>query len=102
MLWLVASYFLQGIGELSLSPVGMSSMTRLAPKRFFGLTMGVWFASIALGNLIAGIVGGNIDPEKLAEMPVLFRRTAIAQFAAAAVALALVVPIRRMLARNAR
>ena len=102
MLWLVSSYFLQGIGELSLSPVGMSSMTRLAPKRFFGLTMGVWFASIALGNLIAGIVGGNIDPEKLAEMPVLFRRTAIAQFAAAAVALALVIPIRRMLARNTR
>jgi proton-dependent oligopeptide transporter, POT family len=102
MLWLLASYFLQGIGELSLSPVGMSSMTRLAPKRFFGLTMGVWFASIALGNLIAGIVGGNIDPEKLEEMPLLFQRTAIAQFAAAAVALALVVPIRRMLARADR
>ncbi|PYP81118.1 MAG: MFS transporter [Gemmatimonadetes bacterium] len=102
MLWLVASYFLQGIGELSLSPVGMSSMTRLAPKRFAGLTMGVWFTSIALGNLIAGLVGGNVDPEKLTQMPALFQRTAISLFVAAALLLALVVPIRRMMARTAR
>ena len=102
MLWLIASYFLQGIGELSLSPVGMSSMTRLAPRRFSGLTMGAWFTSIALGNLIAGIVGGNVDPEKLAEMPLLFQRTAISLFVAAGLLLLLVVPIRRMLARTAR
>jgi proton-dependent oligopeptide transporter, POT family len=102
MLWLVASYFLQGIGELSLSPVGMSSMTRLAPKRFSGLTMGVWFTSIALGNLIAGLVGGNVDPEKLEQMPLLFRRTSISLFVAAALLLLLVVPVRRMMARTAR
>ena len=102
MLWLVASYFLQGIGELSLSPVGMSSMTRLAPRRFAGLTMGVWFTSIALGNLIAGLVGGNVDPEKLAEMPALFQRTSISLFVAAALLMLLVVPIRRMMARTAR
>jgi POT family proton-dependent oligopeptide transporter len=102
MLWLVASYFLQGIGELSLSPVGMSSMTRLAPRRFAGLTMGVWFTSIALGNLIAGLVGGNVDPEKLAEMPALFQRTSISLFVAAALLMLLVVPIRRMMARTTR
>jgi proton-dependent oligopeptide transporter, POT family len=102
MLWLIASYFFQGIGELSLSPVGMSSMTRLAPKRFAGLTMGAWFASISLGNLIAGIVGGNVDPEKLAEMPRLFQRTATSLFVAAVLLLALIVPIRRMMERRAR
>jgi POT family proton-dependent oligopeptide transporter len=102
MLWLVASYFLQGLGELALSPVGLSSMTRLAPKRFAGLTMGAWFTSLALGNLIAGLVGGNVDPEKLAEMPVLFQRTAFSLFAAAALLLLLVIPIRRMMARTAR
>ena len=80
----------------------MSSMTRLAPKRFSGLTMGVWFASISLGNLIAGLVGGNVDPEKLAQMPALFQRTAISLFVAAALLLLLVVPIRRMMARTAR
>jgi proton-dependent oligopeptide transporter, POT family len=97
MLWLVASYFLQGLGELSLSPVGLSSMTKLAPKRFAGLTMGAWFTSLALGNLIAGLVGGNVDPEKLAEMPKLFQRTSISLFIAAAVLMMLVVPIRRMM-----
>jgi POT family proton-dependent oligopeptide transporter len=102
MLWLVASYFLQGLGELSLSPVGLSSMTKLAPKRFSGLTMGAWFTSIALGNLIAGLVGGNVDPEKLAEMPALFQRTAISLFIAAAVLLMLVAPIRKMMERNDR
>jgi POT family proton-dependent oligopeptide transporter len=102
MLWLIVSYFLQGIGELSLSPVGMSSMTRLAPKRFSGLTMGVWFASISLGNLIAGLVGGNVDPEKLDQMPALFQRTAISLFVAAGLLLLLVVPIRRMIARTVR
>jgi POT family proton-dependent oligopeptide transporter len=100
MLWLVVSYFLQGIGELSLSPVGMSSMTRHAPKRFTGLTMGVWFTSISLGNLIAGLVGGNVDPEKLAEMPALFQRTSISLFVAAGLLFLLVVPIRRMIART--
>jgi POT family proton-dependent oligopeptide transporter len=100
MLWLVVSYFLQGLGELSLSPVGMSSMTRLAPKRFSGLTMGVWFTSISLGNLIAGLVGGNVDPEKLAEMPALFQRTSISLFVAAGLLFLLVVPIRRMIART--
>jgi POT family proton-dependent oligopeptide transporter len=102
MFWLIGSYFLQGLGELALSPVGLSSMTRLAPKRFSGLTMGAWFTSLALGNLIAGIVGGNVDPEKLAEMPVLFQRTAISLFLAAAVLMVLVVPIRRMMERNTR
>jgi proton-dependent oligopeptide transporter, POT family len=102
MLWLLVSYFFQGIGELSLSPVGMSSMTRLAPRRFAGLTMGAWFASISLGNLIAGIVGGNVDPEKLAEMPALFQRTAISLFVAAALLLLLIVPIRRLMERTNR
>jgi POT family proton-dependent oligopeptide transporter len=102
MLWLLVSYFFQGIGELSLSPVGMSSMTRLAPKRFAGLTMGAWFASISLGNLIAGLVGGNVDPEKLTEMPALFQRTATSLFVAAALLLLLVVPIRRLMERSNR
>jgi POT family proton-dependent oligopeptide transporter len=101
MLWLVGSYFFQGLGELSLSPVGLSSMTRLAPKRFAGLTMGAWFTSLALGNLIAGLVGGNVDPEQLAEMPRLFQRTSASLFIAAGVLLVLVVPIRRMMARTA-
>jgi POT family proton-dependent oligopeptide transporter len=97
LLWLIASYLLQTWGELSLSPVGLSSMTKLAPRRFVGQMMGVWFTAAALGNLIAGIVGGHVDPEKLQEMPRLFMRTSISLFIAAGVIWALVIPIRRMM-----
>ena len=97
MLWLVFSYFLQTIGELSLSPVGLSSMTKLAPRRFVGQMMGVWFMAAALGNLIAGLVGGHVDPENLKEMPALFQRTAMSLFIAAAVLGLLSIPIKRMM-----
>jgi POT family proton-dependent oligopeptide transporter len=97
LLWLTVSFFLQTCGELSLSPVGLSSMTKLAPRRFVGQMMGVWFLASALGNLIAGIVGGHVDPEKLDEMPRLFMRTSVSLFIAAAVIWAAVVPIRKMM-----
>ena len=97
MLWLTASYLLQTLGELALSPVGLSSMTKLAPRKFVGQMMGVWFMASALGNLIAGLVGGHVDPEKLNEMPQLFQRTAFSLFIAAAVLGAMVIPIRRMM-----
>jgi POT family proton-dependent oligopeptide transporter len=97
LMWLVVSFFLQTCGELALSPVGLSSMTKLAPQRFVGQMMGVWFMASALGNLIAGIVGGHVDPEKLDEMPRLFMRTSLSLFIAAAVIWALAVPIRKMM-----
>ena len=97
MLWLVASYFLQTLGELSLSPVGLSSMTKLAPRKFVGQMMGVWFMAAALGNLIAGLVGGRVDPENLQQMPELFLRTALSLFIATIVLALLIVPIRRMM-----
>lgn len=97
MMWLTASYFLQTLGELSLSPVGLSSMTKLAPRKFAGQMMGVWFMAAALGNLIAGIVGGHVDPENLNQMPALFQRTAMSLFIAALVLGAMIIPIRNMM-----
>ena len=58
--WLVAAYFLHTSGELCLSPVGLSSVTKLAPKPLVGQMMGVWFMATALGNLMAGILGGQL------------------------------------------
>lgn len=52
--WLVVTYFLHTIGELCLSPVGLSAITKLAPARVAGLMMGVWFLSISTGNYIGG------------------------------------------------
>lgn len=83
MIWLIASYFFQTLGELSLSPVGLSSMTKLAPRKFAGQMMGIWFLASALGHLIGGLVGGHVDPEKLEQMPTLFITTAGALFVAA-------------------
>ncbi len=81
--WLVVSYFIQTIGELLLSPVGLSSMTKLSPRKYVGQMMGIWFLATSVGNLIAGLVGGNVDPEKLEQTPMVFIGTAIALIAAA-------------------
>ncbi|MDQ6690657.1 MAG: peptide MFS transporter [Gemmatimonadota bacterium] len=95
--WLVLSYLFQTIGELSLSPVGLSSMTKLAPYKFKGQMMGIWFMASAIGNLIAGLVGGRVDPEKLDQMPRLFWQTSIGLFVAAVVCGLLVFPVRKMM-----
>ena len=97
-LWLVASYFFQSVGELCLSPVGLSSMTQLSPRRYVGQMMGVWFLALSVGNLIAGLVGGSVDPEKLEQTPALFTGTTVALLVAAGALGLLVVPVRRMLA----
>ncbi len=57
--WLIATYFFHTCGELCLSPVGLSSVTKLAPERLVGQMMGIWFMATSLGNLIAGIAGGS-------------------------------------------
>ena len=95
--WLVASYFFQTVGELSLSPVGLSSMTKLSPRKYVGQMMGIWFTASALGNLVAGLVGGNVDPEKLEQMPTLFFTTSVSLFIAAVVLGVLAIPIRKMM-----
>jgi POT family proton-dependent oligopeptide transporter len=95
--WLVSSYFFQTVGELALSPVGLSSMTKLSPRKYVGQMMGIWFTASALGNLVAGLVGGHVDPEKLDQMPTLFSTTATSLFVAAAVLALLAIPIRRMM-----
>jgi len=57
MLWMVGAYALQTVGELMLSPVGLSMVTKLAPARFASALMGVWFLSNAAGNKLAGSIG---------------------------------------------
>ncbi len=59
--WLVVTYFLHTCGELSLSPVGLSSITKLAPADRVGQMMGIWFVGAALGNLFAGLVAGQLE-----------------------------------------
>jgi POT family proton-dependent oligopeptide transporter len=66
--WLVVTYFLHTCGELALSPVGLSSFTKLAPRDRVGQMMGIWFVAAALGNVFAGLVAGrleNMAPQQL-------------------------------------
>src|SRR5919198_478527 len=58
--WLIGLYFLHTVGELCLSPVGLSIVTKLAPARIVGFMMGWWFLSIAFGNKLAGMAGGGV------------------------------------------
>jgi len=59
--WLVVTYFLHTCGELCLSPVGLSSMTKLAPENRVSQMMGIWFVAAALGNLFAGLIAGQLE-----------------------------------------
>ena len=59
--WLIVTYFLHTCGELCLSPVGLSSMTKLAPENRVGQMMGIWFVAAALGNLFAGLIAGQLE-----------------------------------------
>ena len=67
--WLVLTYLLHTFGELCLSPVGLSSMTKLAPPRFVGQILGIWFLATAIGVNLAGQFSGNIDPANVATIP---------------------------------
>jgi POT family proton-dependent oligopeptide transporter len=99
--WLFASYLFQTFGELCLSPVGLSSMTKLSPRKYVGQMMGIWFLASSVGNLIAGLVGGSVDPEKLEQTPKLFIATTAALVVAALVLAALTPFIKKLIPREA-
>ena len=60
-LWLIAVYFFHTTGELCISPVGLSVVTKLAPKQFASLLMGIWFLSSFFANTIGGFFAGSYD-----------------------------------------
>lgn len=61
MFWLIFAYFFHTMGELCVSPVGLSYVSKLAPAKLVGLMFGVWFTCTAIGNWLAGSTGGLID-----------------------------------------
>jgi POT family proton-dependent oligopeptide transporter len=67
--WLILTYMFHTWGEICLSPVGLSSMSKLAPKRFVGQALGVWFLATAVGNNLAGQISGEFDPKDVAGIP---------------------------------
>jgi len=75
--WLIMTYLLHTFGELCLSPVGLSSVTKLAPRKLAGQMMGIWFLATALGNLLAGLLAGEFDPNVVQHWPVLYLKIVI-------------------------
>ncbi len=92
--WLVGVYLLHTYGELCLSPVGLSLVTKLAPQRIVGLMMGVWFLSIASGNKVGGWVAGLFETLPL---PLLFGAVAGTTIGSAVVLVLLIRPVRKLM-----
>jgi POT family proton-dependent oligopeptide transporter len=95
--WLISTYLLHTFGELCLSPVGLSSVTKLAPKRFVGQMMGIWFLGASLGNLIAGLAAGRFDADAVDQMPDLYLQIVLISIGSGLLLLAFSRPIRKMI-----
>jgi POT family proton-dependent oligopeptide transporter len=95
--WLIATYLLHTLGELCLSPVGLSYTTKLSPKRLVGQMMGMWFLSLSLGNLAAGLIAGEFDANNVAAMPRQYMHIVYFTVGLGAVLLALSRPVRKLM-----
>ena len=93
--WLLLAYLLHTFGELCLSPVGLSNITKLAPARYVGQMMGTWFLGSAVGNLFAGLIGGHVGASDASALPGQFLQMALVGAAAGALMLLFARPIRR-------
>ena len=92
--WLNLCYFLSVVGEMCLSPVGLSAMTKLAPARAAGFVMGVWFLSLSIGDWMAGRAGSLFESMPL---PKLFGISGVVPIVAAVILALLVKPTKRLM-----
>jgi POT family proton-dependent oligopeptide transporter len=92
--WLIGCYFIQELGELSLSPVGLSVFTKLSPVRIVGFMLGVWFLADSLGSKIAGFAAGFIST---APLPQLFGVVAAVCLGASFIAFLMIRPVRSLM-----
>ncbi len=99
--WLISTFTLHTFGEICLYPTGMSATTKLAPRNLVGQLMGIWFMSLAFGNLIAGLYAGEFDPKAIEANPHmlvdLFGYFAKIMLGAGLLVLILYKPIRKMM-----
>ena len=92
--WLIGCYFIQELGELSISPVGLSVFTKLAPVRIVGMMLGLWFLADSVGNKVAGYAAGFIST---APLPQLFGVVGAVCVGASLVAFAIVKPVKQLM-----
>jgi POT family proton-dependent oligopeptide transporter len=95
--WLFFTYLLHTMGELALSPVGLSSITRLAPKRFVGQMMGIWFMCSGLGNVIAGLIAGELTGDDLDSIPGVYLRIVLITVGCGLLLIAFTKPLKKLI-----
>ena len=96
-MWLVVTYFFHTLGELALSPVGLSAVTKLAPPRYVSQMMGTFFMGLSLGNVFAGLMGGKLDPSEITQMPDVFMQIVYLGVGAGLVFLVFSPPIKKLI-----
>ncbi|MEM9172505.1 MAG: oligopeptide:H+ symporter, partial [Pseudomonadota bacterium] len=95
--WLIMTYLLHTFGELTLSPVGLSATTKLAPKRYVGQMMGIWFLATSLGSLISGLIAGEFDAENVAAMPDQYMQLVLTYAGIGVLMLLLTKPVKKLM-----
>jgi POT family proton-dependent oligopeptide transporter len=95
--WLIGVFLFECLGELCLSPVGLSTVTKLAPARFAALTMGAWYLSISIGNFTAGSLSGFFDETNTSSMTTLFGSMAVAAVVATVLMVLMVPTVRKLM-----
>ena len=96
--WLITTFLLHTMGELALSPVGLSATTKLAPKNFKSQMMGIWFVGTALGNLVAGLLAGHATGgEGLEDMPATYMQIFLTSAGGGLLLLLLYKPIKNLM-----
>jgi len=93
--WLATTFLLHTFGELCISPVGLSSVTKLAPRKLAGQMVGIWFLATSLGNLIAGKIAGDFDVDHLQSWPALYLHIALMPAAVGVLLILLAKPVRK-------
>ena len=91
MLWIIGAYFMFTMGELCLSPVGLSMVTKLSPVKFISLFMGIWFLANSAAGWLAGKYSGLLDKDNLTQF---FTWPVITPIVASLILLVLVKPIK--------
>ncbi|MBL0187278.1 MAG: hypothetical protein IPP97_16220 [Candidatus Obscuribacter sp.] len=95
-LFLIFVYLVETMGELCLSPIGLSTVTKLAPTKFQSLTMGAWFVSPSIGNFVAGLLSKDFK-EDASQLTMLFGKMAVATLIAAVILTLLVPRIKKLM-----
>jgi len=96
-LWLVGLYFLEVCGEMCLSPVGLSTVTKLAPAKLVGIMMGVWFLAASFGSKLAGYLSGFFVAQNSWQLTKLYGGIAIGLLIATVILALLTPSIKRLM-----